>query len=59
MILGNGNYYIPSVVNSPLFDSFTIDIKGDTARIFVFLITTSENHSGSAAGYPLISRIKT
>ena len=57
--LEGGNYYILPTAYNLLFDAFTIDVEGDTARISIFTITTSEEHGGSAIGYLHIGRIKT
>ena len=57
--LKGDNYYILTTTCSSLFDSFTIDVEDDTARISIFRITASEEHGGSAVGYHRIGRIKT
>jgi len=57
--LDTDKYYIPTVTNNPLFDSFVIDHDRDrrTVVISIFQITISPRHGGSADGYHLIRKI--
>jgi len=56
--LDNNRYYIPTMTNNALLDSFTIDhdLDRDAVVISVFQITTSA-HGGLTKGYPLIRKI--
>jgi hypothetical protein len=55
--LDSDKYYIPTVSNHPLFDSFTIDFNRHTTTISVFQATTSAKHEGSANDYTYIHKI--
>ena len=55
--LDSDRYYVPTVTNNPLFDSFTIDLGRRTVVISVFQIATSPRHGGSGKGYTLIRKI--
>jgi len=59
--LRNDKYYILTMADNPLFDSFTIDfdVYRNTVVISVFRVTASERYEGSAKGYPLIRKIMT
>ena len=57
--LDSNRYYIPTVTNHALFDSFTIDSTSRPVVISVFQITVSSKHEGSAEGYFHIRRLKT
>jgi len=57
--LDNGKYYIPTVANDSLIDSFTIDSdrSSHTVVISIFQITIFTTHGGSAEGYLRIRKI--
>ena len=57
--LANDRYYIPKDPGFPLFDSFTIDLdySHKFAVLWVFQVTTSQSHGGSAQGYREIRSI--
>ena len=57
--LDSNRYYIPTVTNHALFDSFTIDSTSRPVVISVFQIAASSKHEGSAEGYFHIRRLKT
>ena len=52
-------FYVPKAPNNPLFDSFFVELKTDplTAVVWIFQVTTADNHRGSPRGYPLIDAI--
>ena len=56
--LAKNEYYLPTMTNNPLFDSFTIDYDNLAVRISVFQISSAQEHKGSDKGYKLIERIK-
>ncbi|KAF8802999.1 hypothetical protein BYT27DRAFT_7196147 [Phlegmacium glaucopus] len=55
----NDKYYIPVDPMFPLFDAFTIDIdySKKSAILWIFQVTTSRLHGGSAKGYATIRNI--
>ncbi|KAF8803006.1 hypothetical protein BYT27DRAFT_7196153 [Phlegmacium glaucopus] len=55
----NDKYYIPVDPTFPLFDAFTIDIdySKKSAILWIFQMTTSRLHGGSAKGYVKIRNI--
>ena len=55
--LDDNKYYVPTAVNNPLLDLFTINQDQDTAVISIFQITISPEHEGSAQGYLSIREI--
>ena len=57
--LDNGKYYIPTVANDSLIDSFTIDSDrpSHTVVISIFQITIFTTHGGSSEGYLHIRKI--
>ena len=57
--LRDNRYCIPISSNSPLFDSFIIDVDevNATAVISIIQITISKRHHGSSKGYSLIHKI--
>jgi len=57
--LDGAKYYIPTMSNHPLFDSFIIDAKSRPAVISIFQITIASKHEGSSMGYLHVRRLKT
>ena len=59
--LENNTYYVPGDPNFPLFDAFTfeLDHAKKLAVLWIFHITTSRRHRGSAMGYQRIREIIT
>jgi len=56
--LDKDRYYVPTAVDNPLFDSFTIDPDQRPVEISIFQITTSSKHGGSSKGYDTIREIR-
>lgn len=59
--LDDKTYYVPSVPNFPLFDSFLIDFslsrRERIVTIWVFQMTVAPRHGGSAQGFPIIRKL--
>jgi hypothetical protein len=52
-------YYLPGATNFALFDSFMVDIDYPrrSAKLWIFQVTKSQLHRGSAKGYPLVRKL--
>jgi hypothetical protein len=53
----NNVYHRPEGPNNPLFDSFLVTINGSLADLWIFQMSISPVHGGSARGYPLVRKI--
>jgi hypothetical protein len=57
--LDDKTYYLPDATNFALFDSFMVDIDYTrrSATLWIFQITKSQLHRGSAKGYPHVRKL--